>query len=597
MNAIASTELLPGAGAERVLLLRSLESRCRQSRLAFPAMVINTTLLIPLIGRGLDLFVLLAWLAVLLTLLLARFGLARYVAPRLDTDDAPLESFDTYFRVMSISSQILTGAGIWLVPMYGDEIPAYVMTLLIAFYGVGTMINLAHDYRSARISLPFLMGQPALYWALHGILGAGLAVILVGLTLMMLSAARSSQRTFDTSIVARFENDRLMRQIDAETRATESALIRAEQANREKSFFMAAASHDLRQPLYAASILRDALALQPLSDDARRLVEQQGQALSSAGALFDNLLDLSKFESGVVTVERRAVSLDELLAQVASEFRPQCQLKGLALSIDEPRLAVETDPDLLLRMLRNLVSNSVRYTSSGLIAIRVFAEGPFAAIEVRDSGTGISAEDQQRVFHEFVQLENPSRTRDKGVGLGLAIVRHISKLLDAGVVLESQLGRGTTVRFHVPIANRRSEPIKNAPLESAQVLPPLAKDFWIVDDDPLVREALCVFIRQLGGRPTPFATASAVKDASARSLPPDHIILDDMLGESTSGLDLAHWLTAQLPTARILITTGNSVEERWGVLQSSGFSIARKPVSATALLRWVLTGTPSSEQT
>ena len=205
--------------------------------------------------------------------------------------------------------------------------PRTSMTLLICLYAVGTMVNLSHDIRSFVMTIPLLMVQPALFWLLRPDDGAAIAVILLGLRLLMISSVRNSRRTFEESIRIRFEKDDLLLQVEREKETALHALLQAENANRSKSFFMAAASHDLRQPLYAATILCDTLGLHNLPPESSKLLTQQGKALRAASGLFDNLLDLTKFESGASCRRSRPSTSASCLKEVENEFSALCRAK------------------------------------------------------------------------------------------------------------------------------------------------------------------------------------------------------------------------------------------------------------------------------
>jgi len=412
------------------VLRASVQSRCQQAGMALAAMILNTAFCALLLGRGVNGPALAALLVASTALLLVRYVIAVRTLRTVQTADvAELTRTDRQFRLVSFCSQAVTGALIWIVWGTPDEISAYVLTLLICLYATGTMINLAHDYRSFRQTIPLLMVQPIVFWLLKGVDGIAIAVILVGLTVLMVSSVRNSQRVFEDSIRIRYEKD---------------------EANRSKSFFMAAASHDLRQPLYAAKLLADTMGLQTLSPDVRQLLAQQGRALAAAGGLFDKLLDLSRFESGAVLPSVREVRLREVFSQIESEFSVVCRSKGLALEVEGTDYVVRSDYDLLARMLRNLVSNSVYFTSSGSVSVGCAAVDADVVLTIADTGIGIAPEDQERIFKEYVQLQGPDGARDHGVGLGLAIVRHIAVLLDHRITLESSSGRGTRMSIRLP---------------------------------------------------------------------------------------------------------------------------------------------------
>jgi CheY-like chemotaxis protein/anti-sigma regulatory factor (Ser/Thr protein kinase) len=249
---------------------------------------------------------------------------------------------------------------------------------------------------------------------------------------------------------------------------------------------------------------------------------------------------------------------------------------------------VESDFDLLSRLVRNLVSNAIRYTSVGGVTISTMRDGEHVLLSVEDTGIGIAPENQERVFHEFVQLDNPQRARDKGTGLGLAIVRHIAALLSHPIHVDSAPGRGTRITVRLPAARDAGAatpaafPDRTTALEGRRV--------WIVEDDPLVREALLSYFRQRGSAARTALTRADLLELERQDGLPDFVILDDMLGGLESGLELALWLTDRMPRQSILITTGNPEEARWVELSASGITALRKPVSTAALNDWLSAG-------
>jgi signal transduction histidine kinase/CheY-like chemotaxis protein len=526
-----------------------------------------------LLGRGLHAFPLAIWLIVSTGLLAIRFWVASW-AQHLDaTSSFQLDKADRLFRAISIASQVVIGAGIWIALMSSDVIASYLMTLAICLYAVGCMINLAHDYRSALYSIPLLMGQPFAFWLHFGREGVPVAIILAVLTLLMITAVRNTQTSFNDSIKIRFEKDQLLKEIES--------------ISRSKAFFMAAASHDLRQPLYAASILNDALALHEHAPESARLLAQQGRALATASNLFDNLLDLSRFESGVISPVLSAISLSELAADIQGEFAPQCAAKGLRLEVTTSSYTVTSDYDLLTRLVRNLLSNAVRYTHAGTVRLNAKYEDNSIVLSVEDSGVGIAPADQERVFLEFVHLDNPQRAREKGVGLGLAIVRHIAMLLGHELSLSSSPGQGTVVSLRLPMA--ASAPMGTS--DSSAADPPVVdvhgQSVLIVESDVLVSEALHAYFIARGCKCQSAQSRIDIVELEKSNFLPDIVVLDDMLGAGESGLALAHWLTTRIDSRRILLTTGNAEQTRWRELTASGFAVLRKPVSAAEMNRWL----------
>lgn len=569
------------------VLRASVRSRCQQAGMAFAAMILNTGFCALLLGRGINEGQLALILLASTALLLVRFIIATRALRTLPTaDSAQLERSDRQFRMLSLASQAVTGALIWIVWGAYDELAAYMMTLLICLYATGTMVNLAHDYRSFRLSIPLLMAQPTIFWLLGGADGIAIAVILIGLTLLMISSVRNSQRIFEDSVRIRFEKDDLLRQLEQEKETAVRALQQAEAANRSKSFFMAAASHDLRQPMYAATLLADTMALLSLPEDAKQLLDQQTRALKAAGGLFDNLLDLARFESGTIEPSFGSVSVRELLREIDAEFSVPCRAKALELVIEPIDFVARSDYDLLDRMLRNLVSNAVRYTHRGEVRITCAAIDNDLLLTIADTGIGIAPQDQERVFKEFVQLHNPARSRDKGVGLGLAIVRHIALLLGHSIAVDSCPGQGTRMTIRLPRAESAAlEPERSAVVPATDLT---GRSVWIVEDDTAVREALRAYFSKCGCQCATASSRGEIEELQRtdRSLP-DYVVIDDMLGAQESGLEVARWLADQMSPRRILLMTGNSDPHRWQELEAGGFEVLLKPVHGAALNEWV----------
>ncbi len=359
-----------------------------------------------------------------------------------------------------------------------------------------------------------------------------------------------------------------------------------ENAMRARALFLAAASHDLRQPLYAISILADTLALEPLDESAAEVLAKQREAIAVLRTLFDNLLDLSRFDAGEVKPVPRVVALRELLATPALEAEVMCHAKGLAFHVEIAEAWVDTDPDLVRRVASNLLSNAVRYTIAGGVSFTARVEGAHARVTVADSGVGIAEADHERIFGEFVQLANPARDRERGVGLGLSIVKRICDLMNTPIEMTSAPGRGTSFSLRLPLASgaargeRQAHPVPagSDAFKGARV--------WIVEDDPLVRGALSM---QLSAWGATCAFAASMKEVLAQREAegqwPDAALLDDMLGAGERGLEIAAWLAARMPRDCIVLVTGNVDADRLAELEASGLEVLRKPLSSGDLAR------------
>ena len=284
---------------------------------------------------------------------------------------------------------------------------------------------------------------------------------------------------------------------ESETRAYAECLRKAkevaEAANRAKTRFLAAASHDLRQPLQGAILLADLMS-KGLSDETLRpYADQLDASLGDLQSMLDSLFEVSQFDASNVKPSVTRFPLQPLLERVAANCQVSARAKGLELAILPSAISVRSDRALLGRMLNNLVGNAVRYTSHGSVKIECSRISDVVRVAVRDTGSGIAASDLGRIWHEFEQLHhNEGRDRRKGLGLGLAIVRRMSEILDHPVNVTSEPGRGSCFSVDVPVAQDGED--RSERDESAQAVPTFSGDnrlAVVIEDDPTLLEALC----------------------------------------------------------------------------------------------------------
>lgn len=232
----------------------------------------------------------------------------------------------------------------------------------------------------------------------------------------------------------------------------EAAKAKAERANAAKSRFLAAASHDLRQPLQAATVYRAVLNEQAETPEQRETCAKLQVSLQAMAGILNTLLDLSRLEAGSLTPKRSSFALDSILERIAVNARPLAEQKGLSFDFPKTGLEVNSDPDLLERILENFVTNAIRFTAKGRVSLGAMQEGNIVRISVMDSGIGIPEDAREHIFEEYVQLDNPARNSSKGLGLGLSIVKRLAELLDHPVSVSSTRGEGSTFAVAVPLA-------------------------------------------------------------------------------------------------------------------------------------------------
>jgi signal transduction histidine kinase len=256
--------------------------------------------------------------------------------------------------------------------------------------------------------------------------------------------------------------------------ALTAAKLEAERANAAKSRFLAAANHDLRQPLHAAGAYLSVLARKLEEPALKEICDKTRQPLAAMKEILDTLLDVSRLESGALEPHVSDFPIDDIFARVVVGNRPQAEEKGLRLVHVPSGCSVRSDPALLERVIDNLVSNGIRYTKEGQVTVQCEPRDGKARITVSDTGIGIPAEALDGIFEEYVQLDNPSRDRSKGLGLGLSVVRYIADVLGHGVEVRSMVGKGSTFVVEVPL-------VADAPTRAGRSVAPLAAPPLVLD--------------------------------------------------------------------------------------------------------------------
>lgn len=373
----------------------------------------------------------------------------------------------------------------------------------------------------------------------------------------------------------------MRREVESATQELRQKRAEADQANIAKSRFLAAASHDLRQPIHALDLFVDLLARQPHSAETANLVVRIRRSVASIGSLLDSLLDISRLDAGAMSAEPRVFPIQAILDRLG-DAAVEAAERRLRLYIRRNRQWVRSDPVLLERVLRNLLGNALRYTDRGTVMVAARRRGEALRIEVRDSGIGIDPAAQELVFHEFVQLDNPERNRDKGLGLGLAIVRRLSRLLQHQVGVRSQPGRGSVFWIDVPLA---SPPVGG---ETAAV--PRHGDVGgcsivLVDDDPLVLSDLSSRLEKWGCRVFAGHSRRQVEAALAGDgTRPDLILCDYRLADGDDGFAVVDRLRRTFGAAiPAVLMSGVTDPEIRAFAEQRGLPLLYKPIPPARL--------------
>ncbi|MBV8248082.1 MAG: PAS-domain containing protein [Comamonas sp.] len=393
--------------------------------------------------------------------------------------------------------------------------------------------------------------------------------------------------------------DALEQRIAERTRDLDAARREAERANRYKTRFVAAAVHDLLQPLNAARMYSSLLPAHLHDTAGRQVAHSIDQALASQDAILTSLLDIARMESGQLEMHVRDFSLNALLEVVQNNFGMQAESEGLKLRCLPTRAVVRSDEALLRRILQNFVSNAIRYTRKGRIVVGGRRMGDQLRIEVHDQGPGIPESLQKEIFEEFRRLDE-GHADDRGTGLGLAIVERLGKLLGHEIGLRSQLGRGSVFWVSVPLGDAQAiaPPPQAADAVTADAGPLQGGSVWYVEDDPPTRAATCALLQRWGCR-VPFA--GGAPEALALASPgnaPQLVLLDVHLGQ-LYGPDIYAVLCerwGQTPPVILLTAERDSTLRRQAAERGWGF-LAKpvRPPALRALMSQTLLRQPRSE--
>jgi signal transduction histidine kinase/CheY-like chemotaxis protein len=378
------------------------------------------------------------------------------------------------------------------------------------------------------------------------------------------------------------EANRKLQQQIAQREQVEQALRdardAAQAANRSKDKYLAAASHDLLQPLNAARLLISTLRERDLPDVEQVLVERTHQALEGAEDLLTDLLDISKLDQAAVKPDIALYRLDELLAPLVSEFQSVAEAAGLNLRVHMGDFAVHTDLRLMTRIMRNFLSNAFRYTDQGSILLGARRRGDCLRLEVWDTGRGIAADRLESIFLEFNQLDVGRAADRKGVGLGLAIVERIAKILGYRIQVHSLPGRGSMFSIDVPISREVPLPISQAAPQSGAGNPLPGRRLLVLDNELSILESMSALLGQWGCEVVIATDESGALEA-LQGLAPELILADFHLDHGVVGCEVVRHLREHFaqPIPAVIITADRSDQCRRS-LQKLGTPLLNKPV-------------------
>ena len=393
------------------------------------------------------------------------------------------------------------------------------------------------------------------------------------------------------------QRETLQQRINEATHEMREKKEEAEKANFEKTRFLAAASHDLRQPMHAMGLFMGELSNRINTPEQRKIVEKVEESVEAMSGLLDSLLDISKLDAGVIVPQVQEFAIDILLNRLAQDFSPIALKRFITFRVHPIEETVLSDPILLERILTNLISNAIRYVPlNGIVMVACRKRGEYIRIEVRDSGPGIPADEQQNIFKEFVQLANKARDRSKGLGLGLAIVDRLSKLMGHHITLRSAPQRGSTFAIEIPRVPNVHELLAGDRTPHSEVRA-FTNEYaglrvLVVDDDELVRNGTAGLLASWGCHIQVAGNLAEVRQIST-DVHFDLVVCDYRLPDG-DGLALADCIDTHCDTkpAFILISGDTSPEVLQRVV-AKGHHLLHKPVRPAKLrsmLSFVLKG-------
>lgn len=455
----------------------------------------------------------------------------------------------------------------------------------VAYSSVTNVHDIRGYYYSVGIATALLIYQVPVAYGEQALPVIGMCLLYM---VVLGQVARNTHRMLIETVRLRLDNERL-----AHTNAAHAS--RAEKANRDKSEFLAAASHDLRQPVHALMLLIEAYRQSNPVAAKHPLIQQIAAAGQSVSALFNALMELSRLDSGTERLSPEPLHLATLLAGVLEPVRPQADRKGLRLRLRIARTLqhtlVESDKVLLERVLGNLLSNAVRYTQQGgvLLSLRPAHGSAGLWLEVWDSGVGIAPTDQERIFDPYVQIGNRERDRTKGLGLGLAIVRHATALLGIPLQLHSRLHRGSCFRLQIPatllIESAPAADTDSPAPEGLSVAALAGRRILLIEDDRMVQQAMQALLGSwlIDLRCVGVGDPEVVFKTCQNGWEPECIISDFRLPGPLNGIALLDTLLEHFPHAVGLLQTGELAHSIQAQAEDAGYLVAFKPVSPEVL--------------
>jgi len=466
-----------------------------------------------------------------------------------------------------------------------DPFAVAAFLMIVALVSGGVIASQSYLFSVARLFLSLALLPLAARLILFGDARyVPMAITVVLFYLFLLAYGRMQSRQLGEAIRLKHENVDLVAALKVEKVQADAMRERAEEANLAKSRFLAAASHDLRQPMHALGLFSASLQEMAMEPDKRVVVEKIFASIDALESLFAELLDLSRLDAGFMQPRMRHVRLAEVFERIGARYSPMAATKDVAFLAEAHGAIVVTDPALLERVLGNLVANAIQYTERGEVLLLAKSDGEKVIVEVTDTGIGIAEPYRERIFEEFFQIGNPERDRRKGLGLGLAIVQRVAVLLDAPLSLLSEEDAGSS--FSLTLAT--GDPARVQADEGPSVMPSpqdilQGKTVLVIDDEASVLEGMGELLGRWGCHTLLAACCNDALEAIGDTRL-DVVVADLRLRGGESGLEaidrVRHAAGRAVPA---LIITGDTTSESLREAALRGHPVLHKPVRPVRL--------------
>jgi signal transduction histidine kinase/CheY-like chemotaxis protein len=560
---------------------RQLESLCRRATRP-PLVAAVGALLVGYTAWGYAApWLIASWLICVCAIAFAHRAFSHHILRHPPAD--PLPALHIQLLLMFASGVVIGCASLLLFSHLPLERQALLTMTLMFWIGAIASATAAYARGFYVHAIPILLPL-ALLWASAGSVDdVALGALIAMFGLVLGRVARDSDRAARLSLEIHRDHERLIERLAHERHQAGLARQAAQNADHAKSRFLAAASHDLRQPLHTLSLYSAAMQLRRLDGDMVQISGNIDQAVASLSALVDSLLDISRLDAGAIRPQPQRIHLKPFLAQIAADMEPAARKRGLELQVSTSDTQVDSDPALLERLVRSFLDNAIKHTPQGSVALCAELDDGDVRIAVRDTGPGIAPEERHRIFEEFYQIGNPERDRAQGLGLGLAIARRLATLLHVRIELESSMGQGST--FAVRMAPARSRPPEPAAVNSASTERSLTGvAILVIDDEPAVRASMRTLLESWGCRVLACGGLDEAKAALAEERFEPQIIVSDLrLRHHENGIETVRALQSIVGPVPALVLTGDIASERLRQVHASGLPMLHKPVSAARL--------------